>query len=92
METEHQVTVVDKVTAYVKDLLGIPQGGASMGEKPEYEEIISALHFGDNSPWPSATAPEPTIVGAMRIEPITETTKGAALIDPEDVELMRGAH
>jgi hypothetical protein len=92
METDRQETVIEIVTSYVKDLLGIEQGGATIEEKPDYREITSALHTDDNSVWPAASAPEPTVEGAMRIEPITETTKGPAPIDPEDAEWMRLVH
>ena len=55
METEHSETIVDKAVAYVKDMLGMPQADnpPDVVAKPEYTD----------------TAPEPTIEGAMRLDP-----------------------
>jgi hypothetical protein len=61
METDHTETVVDKAVAYVKDFFGVPPGDRTpdVEAKPEYTD----------------TAPEPTIEGAMRLEPHTRTLK-----------------
>jgi hypothetical protein len=58
---EHTETVVDKAVAYVKDFFGVPPGDRTpdVEAKPEYID----------------TAPEPTIEGAMRLEPHTRTLK-----------------
>ena len=55
METEHTETVVEKAVAYVKDFFGVPPGDRTpdVEAKPEYTD----------------TAPEPTIEGAMRLNP-----------------------
>jgi hypothetical protein len=68
METEHTETVVEKAVAYVKDFLGIPPGDRTpdVVAKPEYTD----------------TAPEPTIEGAMRLEPY-DTTKSVAELNIE---------
>ena len=69
METEHTETVVDKAVAYVKDFFGVPPGDRTpdVEAKPEYTD----------------TAPEPTIEGAMRIDPHTRTLKIGAEINVE---------
>ena len=61
METEHAETVVDKAVAYVKDFFGVPPGDRTpdVEANPEYTD----------------TAPEPTIEGAMRLDPHTRTLK-----------------
>ena len=69
METDHTETVVDKAVAYVKDFFGVPPGDRTpdVEAKPEYTD----------------TAPEPTIEGAMRLEPHTRTLKIGAEINAE---------
>ena len=64
METQHTETVVEKVTAYVKDMLGISPADQTpdVAAKPEYSDIAPALHFDD-------MAPEVTSRDAMRLEP-----------------------
>src|ERR1700683_709102 len=61
METDHTENVVDRAVAYVKDFFGVPPGDRTpdVEAKPEYTD----------------TAPEPTIEGAMRLEPPTRTLK-----------------
>ena len=69
METEHTETVVDKAVAYVKDFFGVPPGDRTpdVDANPEYTD----------------TAPEPTIEGAMRLEPNTRTLKIGPEINAE---------
>lgn len=71
METEHTETVVEKVTAYVKDMLGMPPAdhAAEAIAKPDYDDIAPALHFDDGEPSLTSVAPEPTTEDAMQIEP-----------------------
>jgi hypothetical protein len=72
METEHTETVVDKAVAYVKDFFGVPPGDRTpdVEANPEYTD----------------TAPEPTIEGAMRLEPHTRTLKIGSEINAEKRE------
>jgi hypothetical protein len=56
METEHTETVVEKVTSYVKDMLGIHTETPPVAE-PEYDSE------------PHETAPEVTAENAMRLNP-----------------------
>jgi hypothetical protein len=90
METEHSETVVEKVTSYVKDMLGIPQAEES---KPAYEDIAPALHFGEDEEAPHAplTAPEPTIEDAMRLEPLPYPTSAAEAFNDEGARRDDGA-
>jgi hypothetical protein len=69
METEHTETVVDKAVAYVKDFFGVPPGDRTpdVEAKTEYTD----------------TAPEPTIEGAMQLEPHTRTLKIGPEINAE---------
>ena len=71
METAHRETVVEKVTAYVKDMLGMPPADHTpdVVAKPEYSDIAPALHFDDGEPALTPIAREPTTEDAMRIEP-----------------------
>jgi hypothetical protein len=89
METQHNETVMEKVTAYVKEILGMPEAESMTEAKPDYNQIVSVLHSADHSPWPTTTALEPTVENPMRLESAAEKTKNAALIDPEDAALMR---
>src|SRR6202521_802537 len=78
METDHTETVVDKAVAYVKDFFGVPPGDRTpdVEAKPEYTD----------------TAPEPTIEGAMRLEPHTRTFKiGAETDRPREDESANSA-
>jgi hypothetical protein len=69
METDHTETVVDKAVAYVKDFFGVPPGDRTpdVEASPEYTD----------------TAPEPTIEGAMQLDPHTRTLKIGAEINAE---------
>jgi hypothetical protein len=69
METDHTETIVDKAVAYVKDFFGVPPGDRTpdVEAKPEYTD----------------TAPEPTIEGAMRLDPYAYTTKSVAEVNVE---------
>ena len=69
MDTDHTETVVDKAVAYVKDFFGVPPGDRTpdVEAKAEYTD----------------TAPEPTIEGAMRLDPHTRTLKIGAEINAE---------
>jgi len=71
METQHTETVVEKVTSYVKDMLGIPQDDhqPDVEAKPEYSDIAPALHFADEPP-------ELTTKDAMHIEPHVDPEPG----------------
>jgi|ERR1700691_144320 hypothetical protein len=79
METDHTETVVDKAVAYVKDFFGVPPSDRTTPDveaKPEYTD----------------TAPEPTIEGAMRLEPHTRTLKiGAETEGPREDESANSA-
>lgn len=55
METDHTETVVDKAVAYVKDFFGVPPGDRT-------PDVVANPEYTD-------TAPEPTIEGAMRLDP-----------------------
>ena len=69
METDHTETIVDKAVAFVKDFFGVPPGDRTpeVEAKPEYTD----------------TAPEPTIEGAMRLDPYAYTTKSVAEVNVE---------
>jgi hypothetical protein len=69
METEHSETIVDKAVAYVKDMLGMPPA-----DKPP--DVVAKPEYTD-------TAPEPTIEGAMRLDPHAYTTKSVAQLNIE---------
>ncbi len=71
METEHTETVVEKVTSYVKDMLGIhpAENAPEAVAKPPYGDLAPALHFDDGEPALTPVAPEPTTEDALRIEP-----------------------
>lgn len=92
METEHTETVVEKVTSYVKDMLGIPQtsGHSDSETKPKYEDIAAALHFGDTAPTPLIPAPDPTTEDAMRLEPSAYTTKTVGDYNRESARRAEG--
>ena len=69
METEHTEGVIEKALAFVKHTLGIPPVDQTpdVVAKPEYTD----------------TAPEPTIEGAMRLDPYAYTTKSVAEVNIE---------
>src|ERR1700678_703123 len=69
METDHTETIVDKAVAFVKDFFGVPPGDRTpeVEANPEYTD----------------TAPEPTIEGAMRLDPYAYTTKSVAEVNVE---------
>jgi hypothetical protein len=69
METEHSETVVEKAVAFVKDMLGMPPA-----DKPP--DVVANPEYTD-------TAPEPTIEGAMRLDPYAYTTKSVAEVNVE---------
>jgi len=89
METEHIETVVEKVTSYVKDMLGIPP---TEEPKPAYEDIAPALHFGEDEEMPHAplAAPEPVVEDAMRLEPFLYPGKTAVELDEESAKREDG--
>jgi hypothetical protein len=89
METEHTETVIEKVTSYVKDILGIHEDRRPDVEaKPEFTDVAPHLHFEDTAPvlHVEDTDPEPIYrplvpisEDAMRLEPRAfTTTKSAA--------------
>jgi hypothetical protein len=75
METRHQETVFEKVTAYVKDMLGVSRSDRTPDvlAKPEYSD--APLGLAD--------------VSDARSEPLEFATQGGAPLDPEDVQLIR---
>ncbi len=91
METEHTETVVEKVTGFVKDLLGIhpTDQPADSEAKPEYSDIAPALHFDDDEPKMPSSAPELSTEDAMRLEPYA--SKSAAELNAESARREDGA-
>ena len=85
METQHPETVVEKVTHYVKDMLGIAPADETpeVVAKPEYSDIAPALHFDD-------AAPEPTSKDAMRLEPGAYTMKSVGELNAESARRQDG--
>jgi hypothetical protein len=67
METQHEETVVEKVTHYVKDMLGIPDNDrpADVTAKPEYEDIAPSLHFDDEAVEESRLGAAPGLGGQV---------------------------
>jgi hypothetical protein len=89
MEAEHTETVVEKVTHYVKEMLGIPEGDGApdVEAKPAYSDIAPALHFDHTPP----VAPELSTLDAMRIEPGRAPEISAAELNAESARREDGA-
>ena len=85
METERAETVVEKVTSYVRDILGLPQGDhpPDVEAKPEYSEIAPALHFDGDAPAQAATPPATAHSDAARLDAFLYTTKSVGELNAQ---------
>jgi hypothetical protein len=87
METEHTETVVEKVTHYVKEILGIPQDDVQpeVNAKPDYDDIAPALHFNDEAVEETRLGAAPGLSGRDGM-PVAGSPY---LVSPVDVDLRR---